>query len=252
MVTPYLCSDATADRAHRRRMSRVALAALMLILPFGCGRDDPHGAGRALESELVTLDTPGGSENVTLHRYVAPDDFPLPFTTFIPADFEARPRLDGDAQGIAFFREMERQRGDSALVYLVVLPPETDEDGARELVRTVAERVRVPGNRTELEPIRQHEWAVVEYPIRSRGSLAEPVEGWVALGYQAGRWYYLIARSKSEVWPQFGPLVERILAEWEWTGAGEGSAAGDPRPPRSGRATGPAAEVDPPLLREHG
>ncbi|HEX2189020.1 MAG TPA: hypothetical protein VHG51_09005 [Longimicrobiaceae bacterium] len=65
--------------------------------------------------------------------------------------------------------------------------------------------MRVPGNRTELEPVRRHPWPTVEYPIDSRGTLREPLAGWVALGRHAGRWFHLVVQYPASLEEWFVP-----------------------------------------------
>lgn len=157
--------------------------------------------------------------SVTLHPYHSPAGFPLPFHTALPASFRPGADLRGPGAAVQLTWSPGGERRDSAFVYLRVMEEGTREDRAREIMRTAAERPRVPGDRTELQPRRVHPWAVVEYPIRGVGTSGVPVQGWVALGERGGRWFYVIAQAPVDAWPRFSLRAELILREWRWAGA---------------------------------
>lgn len=158
--------------------------------------------------------------SVTLHPYRSPPGFPLPFHTVLPASFWPGADLREPGAAVQFTWSPGGERRDSAFVYVRVMEEGTREDRAREIVRTTAERLRIPGDRTELQPRQVHPWAVVEYPIRSAGTSSVPVQGWVALGERDGRWFYVITQAPEDAWPRFAPRAELILGEWRWAGAG--------------------------------
>jgi hypothetical protein len=201
-----------------------------LLACAACGADT--------EARAPAADSAGGGSGaaqapaagaVTLHRYRSPAGFPLPFHTALPASFRADADLRGPGAAVRFTWSPDGERRDSAFVYLRVMEEGTREGRAREIVRTAAERVRIPGDRSELRPRDVHPWAVVEYPIRSVGTSGVPVQGWVALGERDGRWFYVITQAPADAWPLFAPRAELILGEWRWAGA-------DGRPGRDGLA----------------
>jgi hypothetical protein len=203
----------TADLTRNLRRGCVALLACA-----ACGADtethapaaDPGGSGAA------QAHAPG---SVTLHPYRSPPGFPLPFHTALPASFRPGVDLREPGAAVQFTWSPDGERRDSAFVYLRVMEEGTREGRAREIVRTAAERLRIPGDRTELQPRQVHPWAVVEYPIRSVGTSGVPVQGWVALGERGGRWFYVITQAPEDAWPRFAPRAELILREWRWAGA---------------------------------
>ncbi len=138
--------------------------------------------------------------------------------------------MEGDGAAVRFVRVAGREGGDSAFVYVRVMDEGTSEGRGREIVRSAAERLRIPGDRSELSPADGHPWATVEYPLVSTGTAGERVRGWVALGQHGDRWFYVIAQATVDFWPRVDPEVERILSEWRWTGpagaAGTGLEAG--------------------------
>jgi hypothetical protein len=162
---------------------------------------------------------------VIVDAYRTAPDFPLPFATIVPRGFSTESRVwDGGATATFTWRSGER-RSDSAFVYLHVLPASATAGQAREIVRTAAERLRIPGDRTELQPVEQHRWAQLEYPLRTVGRFSgTQVRGWVALGLHAGRWFYVISQAPADDWSQFGPRAELILSGWRWVG-GDGETS---------------------------
>jgi hypothetical protein len=201
---------------------------LMVLACTACGSDTDARPSTGSTSAAAHAAVPrGAGDSLTIHAYRSPPGFPVPFRTAVPGSFQPGAELDGDGAAVRFTWVPAGERHDSAFVYVRVMEEGTRESRAREIVRTAAERVRIPGDRTELEPHRGHPWAVVEYPIRSHGTLGEPVQGWVALGERDGRWFYVIAQAPVDAWPRFLPRAELILSEWRWAGLdGEPRRAG--------------------------
>lgn len=193
----------------------------VLLACMACGAETEARApvaGSAMSGGAAERADAAGS--VALHQYRSPPGFPLPFHTALPASFRTGVDLRGPGAVVQFTWYPGGERRDSAFVYVRVMEEGTGEGRAREIVRTAAERLRIPGDRTELQPRHVHPWAVVEYPIRSVGTSGVPVQGWVALGERDGRWFYVITQAPAGAWPRFGPRAELILGEWRWAGAG--------------------------------
>jgi hypothetical protein len=194
---------------------------LVLLACAACGGDTeerPSAGSRTTEAAARTVVPRAADDALTIVAYRSPAGFPLPFHTAVPGSFQPGADLEGDGAAVRFTWAPAGELRDSAFVYVRVMEEGTREGRAREIVRTAAERVRIPGDHTELEPRRGHAWAAVEYPIRSQGTLGEPVQGWVALGRRDGRWFYVIAHAPVDAWPRFSPRAELILSEWRWVG----------------------------------
>lgn len=207
------------QRAMSARPWRIAASALLLALP-GCGGGGGDLALDRPPEKRAVLRAPGVVETIPLALYTSPPGFALPFSTYLPPGIQADPALEGRGDGVGFEWTVGGALRDSAFVHLFVLPAGRSEGAAREVVRSAAERFRVPGDRSELSPVRVHPWAVVEYPIRTVGTAGEPVVGWVALGREGGRWFQLLVQAPASRWPRFEPRAELILEEWRWTESG--------------------------------
>lgn len=213
-----------APRGRPRRRSLAAPLLLLAVLGSGaCGGEQPPEASAGEVAVTVSGDTLG-------QRYVSPPGFEPAFTTVLPADVSAEQGEveEGPADVIRFFSYAGGEKQDSAFVQLFVWPPGQSADAAEEVVRTAAERVRIPGDRTELQPIQRHPWATVEYEIQSVGTAGEPVMGWVALGWHDGQWFYLMAQAPERLHRTFLPKAETILERWRWRDTGQGLAAAPP------------------------
>lgn len=203
--------------ARWRSAFRAGCAGALACAACG-GEAEVRAPGAEAAAPVRAAGPRAGGDTLAARPYRAPAGFPLPFHTAVPPDFRASADLPGPGAAVQFTWHPGDERRDSAFVYVRVMDEGTREDRAREIVRTAAERMRIPGDRTELEPREAHPWAVAEYPIRSLGTLREPVRGWIALGRREGRWFYVIAQSSVAAWPRFSAGAERILEAWRWTG----------------------------------
>ncbi|MEW5930076.1 MAG: hypothetical protein AB1941_21685 [Gemmatimonadota bacterium] len=210
----------------RRRHTTLAAAAVLACLAAACSDSDPP----AERAEGARRAAPPPGDVAPPRPFVAPPGFPLPFSTSVPGALRVETLREGAGDGVRFVSYAGGERRDSAFVYLYVHPPSTPEAAAREIVRTAAERVRVPGDRTELDPVHRRPWAVVEYRIRSRGTVRPGVAGWVALGRKGDRWFHLIVQHPVGMESAFVPRAERLLSTWRWAdGSGLASTAAPPR-----------------------
>lgn len=198
------------------RKAPTAAALLASIALLACESDNPPGAEAAATAGAAPA---ADADSIDVRPYESPPGFPLPFQTAVPEGIRAEPEPGGSGMGVDFTWEALGEEADSAYMYVRVMPEGTSEGRAREIVRTAAERVRIPGDRSELDPTSIHHWAVVEYPIRSQGRLGEPIQGWVALGQREGHWYYVITRAPEHAWEPFSRRTDVILDRWRWEDA---------------------------------
>lgn len=207
--------------APRRPSGRLA-AVLLLIAGAACGGEPEARATNDVPAALAGAEPLSAVVTAadSARRYRSPPSFPLAFHTVLPEGFRASEEMGGPGATVQFTWSPGGEQRDSAFVFVRAMDAGTEESRAREIVRTTAERLRIPGDRSELEPRNEIPWAVVEYPIRSVGTFQEPVKGWVALGWREGRWFYVIAQSSVGAWPVFQPHAETILSQWRWADAG--------------------------------
>lgn len=193
---------------------------LGLALAAGCA-DDPAGEIRPT-SKRASFVAEGRTEQSLLSLYNSPPGFPLPFSTYVPQGMRVETAAAGAGYVVSFTPHPGGERDGSRFMHLFVHPDTVRFDDAREVARTVAERVRVPGARAEAAPAREHPWAAEELAVRSEGSPDEPVSGWVALGSENGRWFHFAVQHGADDGGSFSRNVERILEEWRWTDTGLG------------------------------
>jgi hypothetical protein len=212
-----------------RRAAALRNAWLLLLAAAACGGErDAAPADSGPSRDVAAVLQGAGPGSLVVRPYRSPPGFPLAFHTAVPGGFRAEADLEGPGAAVRFGWS---DPGGSAFVYVRVMDAATTEGAAREIVRTAAERLRIPGDRGELEPRHVHGWAVVEYPIASVGTRGERVQGWVALGLRQGRWFYVIVQAPVDGWARFAPRAELILEEWRWADADGGpgkDGLGDP------------------------
>ena len=196
----------TASRRVAERPFRFAVVAAAAALLAACSGD----------AEPRERDAEPGGADAQPQLYSPPAGFALPFRASVPPGVvvDALPAESGDA--IRFVGMSGDERDERAFLHFFVSPPGAGESGARELVHAAAESYRIPGDRSELQPVQGPAWAVETYPIRSRGTLGEAISGWVALGRHRDRWYHVVVQHPLELEEEFGESVERILDSWIW------------------------------------
>ncbi len=193
---------------------------LGLALAAGCA-DDPAGELRPA-TKRASFAAEGRTVHSVMRLYTSPPGFPLPFSTYVPQGVRVEAVAAGGGYEVSFTPHPGGERDRRRFMHLFVHPDTARFDGAREVVRTVAERVRVPGARAEAAPARVHPWAAEELAIRSAGRPDEPPSGWVALGSKDGRWFHFAVQHGPDDGGSFSRTAERILEEWRWTDTGLG------------------------------
>lgn len=220
-------------RAATLRRGAVFRPRWALLLAAGaCGGErNAASADSGTSREVAAVLPRAGPDSLVVLPYRSPPGFPLAFHTAVPGTFRAEADVEGPGASVRFAWSPPDERRDSASVYVRVMDAATTEGAAREIVRTAAERLRIPGDRSELEPRHVHGWAVVEYPIAGIGTRGDRVQGWVALARRGERWFYVIVQAPVDAWARFAPQAELILAEWRWADADDGpgdDGLGDP------------------------
>src|SRR5690606_20230313 len=173
------------------------------------------GAGRPEVVEgVITLE--GMREPMTYRLYRSPPGFPLPFSTYLPADMEADEVGSGDGDAVRFVAVLGGGRIEEMCVSVYVPPAPLTTEEARARARGIAaSRGRVEPGEAGVYP-----WALEWHRYEGEGSLV----GTVALGRHADRYFFVLTRYPAEAGDGFGPRARRVLDEWRWAeGGGLGS-----------------------------
>ena len=80
-----------------------------------------------------------GSLGEPVKRLRSPAGFPLPFSTYVPADMVAEPATSAEGEAVRFTARFAGRREDDIFLLLVVPPAATDAAAAARAVRRMAE-----------------------------------------------------------------------------------------------------------------
>lgn len=224
----------------------------LILLPFfavGCAGGDPGGdtdggaaSGQAESRRPAaitdTLMIEGSPHPLALRLFRTDDDFPLPFSAYVPEDMtRASEDDDEDGASVRFVAEFGGVRNERALIHLFVHPEGTDPQQALAVVRAYEAAAGVPVSRGieplgESETLRRTPWAEHAYVFRYQADGTWYV-GTIGLGSHAGRLYHLVAHYPAEYGDGFGPRAAILLDTWRWDDGAplqSGSARADTMP----------------------
>lgn len=211
----------TRATPERRRRRRGACLVLLLAAAGACGGESgdaaPPVAEHAARPATLTAELPfdGRTRTVPLRLYQPPDGFPVGFSTYLPSDVRAERSAEGDGDVVSFVWGPGGAGRESSFLQLFVYAPDITESAAREVVRTAAERFRIPGDRSELQPVDGPAWATVTYRIVATGTTRPPLTGSVMLGRRDGRWFHLLVQHPAAA-TAWVPRAAEILSRWRW------------------------------------
>lgn len=159
-----------------------------------------------------TLRIEGMAEPVRLSLVRSPASFPLPFSTYVPADLrgEFASSGEGDAYRIVWREGNRVNRG--ARIQLTVLPAGTSRSEAARAARTVAET-----GGGEVSVLADPDpWAIEAFRYRRPGDAQRRIVGWVQLGERDGRYYHWSAQYPAEMGDGMGPRIAAVLKHLRW------------------------------------
>lgn len=159
-----------------------------------------------------TLTLEGTPQPATLRLYRTPPGFPLPFSTYVPADLvpESAPSAGGGSA--RFVANLGGRRTDSAYVAVVVHPDGVDEEAARRMLSAAT------GGASPAAPDQQrYPWALAEYSGSAGATVSRGL-----LGRHEGQFFHVLIRYPAELGDGFAPRAAMLLKHWEWEGAGGG------------------------------
>lgn len=219
-----------AGRADRKLIALLA-AALFAALPGACGPDrqrreaPPPPADTASEIPAQstgptsradtlrdTLTLEGTAQQVALRLYRTPPGFPLPFSTYHPADLAPQTASSAEGGTVRFVANFGGRRTDSAYVEVRVHPVEVNEEAARRALGAAT------GGSGPAAPDQQrYPWALAEYSGSTGATVARGI-----LGRHEGQFFHVLIRYPAEFGDGFAPRAALLLEHWQWEDAGGG------------------------------
>ncbi len=171
-----------------------------------------------------------------LRLFRSGDDFPLPFSAYVPDDMAAVSAAETDgAASVHFYAEFGGHRNEDAFVHVFVHPEGTRENEAVAAARGYETGRGIPVSRG-LEPVPDSAraaaipWAVAAYHFRYQGEGGIWYVGNIAVGQHAGRYFQVVQHYPAEYGDGFAPRASIITRTWRWADDG-GLQPDSPTPP---------------------
>lgn len=215
--------------AHRTAPAMIVLLGLLGAPLVGCtpaddAADDPR-AGPATEvedrpaSRTDTVLLEGMAETIELELFRTPENFPLPFTAYVPADMAASADTeDGTAHVVAEFGGV---RNEDAFVHLYVFPAGTPWQEAVATARGYEAGRGIPAGRN-VEPIAEDlpepslDWAGEAYRYRYQAG-GQWFGGTIGVGTRQDRPFLILRHWPAEYVEGFSPRADFIMETWRWS-----------------------------------
>lgn len=227
----------------------LVIALTVVSAAVGCAESTPdegEGAGRAPAATPAppdrgptprpaartdTIELEGMPEPIHLTLFRAPDEFPLPFTTYVPDDMEpvvpgdeARAVGVGGGGSVRFVAAFGGQRNPDAFVHLLVFPRGTDRNEAVALARGYTASRGVPVSRGAVplsseEAERRMPWAFESFAFRYQ-SEGQWFLGAVGVGEHDGRLFQIVRHFPGDYADGFGPRAGLVMESWHWADGG--------------------------------
>jgi hypothetical protein len=186
---------------------------------------------RAAERRIA-IEIEGMREELRFLLYRSPGGFPLPFSTYVPADMIAETVSAGEGDAIRFVAAFGGLRNEGAAVRLIVHRPGAVEAEAVSALRELAAGLGT--ELTEADAEESFDWSVRDFRSVAVPGRPDAVEGTMAVGWRGDRYFSLVIHHPAEYGDGFGPRARQILREWRWEDTGESLL--DPERGLNGRA----------------
>jgi hypothetical protein len=186
------------------------------------------GAEERPGTRTDTIQLEGMAEPIELRLFKV-DDFPLPFSAYVPADMS--PSSDSEEGTAHFVAEFGGTRNEDAFVHVLVFPAGTPWQEAVATARGYEAGRGIPAGRG-LEPVSDQmpapslRWAIEAYRYRYQSGGAW-FGGTIGVGLREDRPFLILRHWPQEYAEGFAPRADLITETWRW-------ADGTPL-----RATGP-------------
>lgn len=212
----------------------IALAILLTLLLPGCAdaperdaAEDPSDTPHATSAEdaaprpdrlLDTLTVEGMAEPVELRLFSTPEDFPLPFSAYVPRDMV----ISTDPSGVVdFVAEFGGTRDDDTFMHLYVFPRDTPWQEALATAKGYKTSRGIPVSRG-IEIIADElgvpdlPWAEEAYRYRYQSGGAW-YGGMLGVGLHRDTPFMIVTHRPVDSAEGFAPRAERIRATWRWS-----------------------------------
>lgn len=195
------------------------------------GAGAASGAGERPATRTDTLVLEGLAEPIALRLFRTPDDFPLPFSAYVPEDMAATiPDVEGEGAALRFEARFGGVPNERAFVHVFVYPPGTDPQTALATVRAFQAADGIPVGRGlaplgDAEAARDMAWAEHAYTLRIQGD-DEWYLGSIGIGANEGRLFHVLSHYPAEYGDGFVPRADLILETWRWADGGPLQAGG--------------------------
>lgn len=182
--------------------------------PTTSAADDAHRPDRLMD----TLTVEGMAEPVELRLFSTPNDFPLPFTAYVPEDMA----VSADESGVVdFVAEFGGTRDDDAFMHLYVFPRNTPWQEALATAKGYKTSRGIPVSRgieiiADELPAPDLPWAEEAYRFRYQSGGAW-YGGTLGVGLHGDTPFMIVTHRPVESAEGFQPRAERIRATWRWS-----------------------------------
>lgn len=179
--------------------------------------DDNGSAGARPPTRSDTVRIEGMAEPISLRLFTALEDFPLPFTAYVPEEMAAQRASES---AVDFIAEFGGTRSEDAFVHLYVFPEETDRQAALAAAKAyktgrgipISQGLEIIADATLPPHLR---WAEEAYRFRYQ-SVDRWYAGTLGVGRKGDRYFMIVRHRPAEYGDGFGPRADLITETWRW------------------------------------
>lgn len=162
----------------------------------------------------------GMPDTVELRLVRAPPDFPVRFSTYVPADMDVGTESTADGHSLEFTARFGGVPNERAYVQFFFYPHATTPALGHNSIESFVNSLNPEVDRSrEVEP---HDWAIEEIAFTYPHDQALFV-GRVALAQRGDVVFHYVQHYPAEYGDGMAPRIGTILREWRW---GDGTALG--------------------------
>lgn len=171
------------------------------------------------ETRRAVIEVEGAPATMVLRRFETPEDFALPFTTWVPEDLRVEPEADGEHDAVRFAADFGTPQNRDGYLNVFVFEPGTTAADARGLARALKTSRGVPVSQG-FEPVEANApdvfpWAVHEEPYAYQDD-GRWFVGRLAVGRHDRRFFLVVTHYPREMAEGLEPRIQRVLRDWRW------------------------------------